>query len=66
MKKWYNNYKYSYNRATWYMNESTTSMTRFEIRDIVVSQETNYDKPWLLETPFNIRTYAVFEACKNR
>ena len=46
------------------MNE-TASYNKLYLRNLITPAEVNGDKPWLLETPKDIRAGAVFEAAKN-
>lgn len=63
--KWESHYRYSFNKSNWLMNESTCYYTNYDLRDLITPQEVNNDKPWLLETPKDIRAEAVFQNYSN-
>ena len=62
---WYYNYKYAYNKAIWYINESTCYYSKFDLRNFIIPSNVNSGKEWFLETPFDIRADAVFDAYSN-
>ena len=66
MKKWGDEYRYTYNRTVWYLNSMREKLSKREVREIVLKEENNRDKEWLLETPQMIRESAVNEAYRER
>lgn len=64
-KKWYFDYKYSYNKSIWMINESTSFYSKLDLKNIIVPESASSRIPWVLETPKDIRAEACFEASKN-
>ena len=64
-ERWFNDYKYAYNKTISIMNESTCCYSKFDLRNLIVPEEVCSRIPWHLETPKDIRAGAVFEAKKN-
>ena len=64
-KQWFNDYKYSYNKANWLMNDTTAFYTDIDLRNLITPKHVNQHIPWILNTPKDIRAEAVFENVKN-
>lgn len=65
-RKWFNDYKYAYNKALWMDKETTSFYSDLDLRNLIISKEVNPHIPWFLETPKDIRAEAVFEYAKNK
>lgn len=64
LKKWSNDYRYSYNKSIWLAKE-TEEYSAYTLRNLVVPKEVNQHMLWLLETPKEVRASAVFDAVSN-
>jgi putative transposase len=62
LKSWNDNHRFTYNSAIWRLNTDVDIPNKLKLRNDLVAAENNRDKPWLLETPKEIRARAVFEA----
>lgn len=63
--KWECDYRYSFNKSNWLINDCTCYYTKYDLRDLITPKEVNNDKQWLLETPKDIRAEAVFQNYSN-
>lgn len=64
-QKWFHDYKYSYNKSNWLTNDTTCYYSDLDLRNLITPKEVNQHIPWILETPKDIRSEAVFENYKN-
>ena len=64
LNDWRHAARYSYNKAVFLMNE-TSSFNKMYLRNLITPAEVNGDKQFLLKTPKDVRAAAVFEAAKN-
>lgn len=64
-RKWFDAYKYSYNKSNWLLKNSTCLYSDFDLCNIIIPKSVNSHIPWFLETPKDIRAEGVFENCKN-
>ena len=64
LNNWRHAARYSYNKAVFLMNE-TSSFNKMYLRNLITPAEVNGDKQFLLRTPKDVRAAAVFEAAKN-
>jgi putative transposase len=62
---WSHSARYSYNKAVWFINDSTSYYSKIDLRNLIVPEHVNQHIPWILETPKSIREASVFEAKKN-
>lgn len=66
LKKWWNDYRYTYNYSLWLRKETDlTNISKLKLRNMVTPEVCNSTRTWILETPKGIREQAVFELCKN-
>ena len=65
-QKWFNDYKYAYNKTHWISSTSSCYYSDFDLRDLITPKNVNSRIPWFLETPQNIRENAIFEYVKNK
>jgi transposase len=66
LENWRHSCRYSYNKAIWLINDTDSSYSNYDLRNLITPAEVNSRTKWLLETPTAIREAAVFEANKNK
>lgn len=64
-KKWFDAYKYAYNKSNWLLKNSTCTYNDIDLRNIIIPKSVNNHIPWFLETPKDIRSEGIFENYKN-
>jgi transposase len=64
-QKWFYDYKYTYNKSIWMINDSSVHYSKFDLKNTIVPKSATSRIPWVLETPKDIRAEACFEASKN-
>jgi transposase len=65
--QWEANSRFSYNRANFFMRESSCSFeyTEYDLRNFVIPKQVNTMYPWVLKTPKDIRAQEVFDCRSN-
>lgn len=63
--KWFNDYKYAYNKCNWLKNNLTEYYSKYDLRDLITPEHVTRHIPWTLDTPKDIRVDAVFENVSN-
>jgi transposase len=66
LENWRHSCRYSYNKGIWLINDTDSSYSNHDLRNLITPAEVNSRTEWLLNTPKAIREASVFEANKNK